>query len=194
MAAAFELLAAEIHNNGLQICATHCTFVSEDELAILSRLIAFQRPSQCDRWQIINPFQQALKRVAHALLQEGRRLEPRMSLFEAYADRGGCFRISVKSGKSSAPIPRFERYVRSPHRNPDWKSALWDGCQEPVAGSLKARALGIVRQHQVAPTALFTAAGISRQYLSLLCKAGFVERIGHGLYRYPERLRQHGGE
>lgn len=175
--AAFAELAQEARRNRLVLFIPSSAFVSEDELAILSRLILLQRPTRSGSWRLANPFQQALKRCADELAREGRRLPARPALTEAYIDRGGCFRIEILA--SPAPAASYSAPPPKPK---------WDGRQEPDAGSLKARALAMVRSQETVSTAQFTAIGISRQYLSLLGKWGYVEKAGHGRYRFPSHL------
>jgi hypothetical protein len=177
--AAFVQLAAETRANDLVVFAPHSAFVSEDELAILSRLILLQRPTQSGQWRAANPFQKALKRCAAALEEEGRRLLPRVGLCDAYADRGGCFRIELTAHDAPSSIHP------PPRRGSQY---VWNGRHEPRPGTLKARALSIVREHRIARTSQFNAVGISNQYLSLLCKRGYVEKAGHGFYRLPRRF------
>lgn len=50
-------------------------------------------------------------------------------------------------------------------------------------GLARARALSLVRSGQVASTGDFVGIGISRQYISFLCKEGHLQRIRHGWYR-----------
>lgn len=178
--AAFAELAQEARRNRLVLFIPSSAFVSEDELAILSRLILLQRPTRSGSWRLANPFQQALKRCADELGREGRRLPARPALTEAYIDRGGCFRIEILA--SPAPAAPAASYSAPPPK------PKWDGRQEPEAGSLKARALAMVRSQETVSTAQFTAIGISRQYLSLLGKWGYVEKAGHGRYRFPSHL------
>ncbi|MPS69762.1 MAG: hypothetical protein E2586_14855 [Novosphingobium sp.] len=177
----FELLAREAIANGLSIFAPGSAFVNDDELAILSRLTLFQRPSQSGEWELANDFQKALKTCADELENEGRRLPPRPPLLEDYTDRHACFRIRyvdrALSAKSRGDLP-----VR--------RQPLWDGQREPEPGTLRARALEIVRRNPISTTAQFLAVGITHQYLSTLGKQGYVEKIGHGVYRYPSRLRK----
>jgi hypothetical protein len=51
------------------------------------------------------------------------------------------------------------------------------------SGIVKARALSLARSRQVASTGEFAAIGVSRQYVSLLCKDGFLQRVRYGWYR-----------
>jgi len=178
--AAFLQLAAETRAHDLDIFGVHSTFVSEDELAILSRIILFQRPTQSGDWRIANSFQQALRRCAEMLAQEGRRLQPRVGRCDAYTERGGCFRI-----ERTTPSPPASSRARD--------DFVWNGHSEPAPQSLKAKALAIVRTNRIARTAQFNAAGISNQYLSQLCKWGYVEKAGHGFYRFPQRFSKGDG-
>lgn len=51
------------------------------------------------------------------------------------------------------------------------------------AGLARARALSLARSRQVASTGDFIGIGISRQYVSRLCKEGHLQRVRHGWYR-----------
>jgi hypothetical protein len=63
----------------------------------------------------------------------------------------------------------------------------------PELGAVRARALSLARSRHVASTGEFAAAGVSRQYVSRLCKDGFLQRVRYGWYRavpVEERGRQ----
>ncbi|PJF29483.1 MAG: transcriptional regulator [Phototrophicales bacterium] len=47
------------------------------------------------------------------------------------------------------------------------------------------RAKGIIRPRDL------TEHGIARQYLQILCEQGIIERIGRGLYAFPNRHHEH---
>ncbi|NWK99031.1 hypothetical protein DM806_25915 [Sphingobium lactosutens] len=53
----------------------------------------------------------------------------------------------------------------------------------PATGIARARALSLVRSREVASTNEFFRIGVSRQYVSRLCKDGLIQRIRHGWYR-----------
>lgn len=50
-------------------------------------------------------------------------------------------------------------------------------------GMARARALSLVRSREAASTEEFLSIGISRQYVSRLCKDGYLQRVRHGWYR-----------
>lgn len=50
-------------------------------------------------------------------------------------------------------------------------------------GLARARALSLARSRQVASTGDFINIGISRQYVSRMCKEGHLQRVRHGWYR-----------
>lgn len=52
-----------------------------------------------------------------------------------------------------------------------------------VGGLMRARAISLARSRQVASTSDFIGIGVSRQYVSRLCKDGLLERVRHGWYR-----------
>lgn len=100
----FELLAREAIANGLSIFAPGSAFVNDDELAILSRLTLFQRPSQSGEWELANDFQKALKTCADELENEGRRLPPRPR----------CLRTTPTATPASASAMWTARFPRNP--------------------------------------------------------------------------------
>lgn len=55
--------------------------------------------------------------------------------------------------------------------------------ESPELGMVRARALSLARARHVASTREFAAAGVSRQYVSRLCKDGFLQRVRYGWYR-----------
>ncbi|MBQ1497044.1 MAG: type IV toxin-antitoxin system AbiEi family antitoxin domain-containing protein [Sphingomonas sp.] len=64
-----------------------------------------------------------------------------------------------------------------------WRKAL-AGCPKP---SLRERACSFASKHITARTRDFTAVGIPRHYLALMCREGLLVRIGHGVYRAADR-------
>ena len=52
--------------------------------------------------------------------------------------------------------------------------------------SLRDKACAFARQRTIARTRDFTALGIPRSYLALMCAEGLLIRIGHGRYRAAE--------
>jgi hypothetical protein len=49
--------------------------------------------------------------------------------------------------------------------------------------AVRARALSLARTREVASTEEFAAIGVSRQYVSRLCKDGYLQRVRYGWYR-----------
>lgn len=49
--------------------------------------------------------------------------------------------------------------------------------------AVRARALSLARSRELASTEEFAAIGVSRQYVSQLCKNGYLERVRYGWYR-----------
>jgi len=49
--------------------------------------------------------------------------------------------------------------------------------------AVRARALSLARSREVASTEEFAAIGVSRQYVSRLCKDGYLQRVRYGWYR-----------
>lgn len=150
-------------------------FVGPDELAILSRLILLQRPSRIRGCVLMTELQIALRVCAEALLEQGQRLPARTAMAHAHRDRdrGGSLRLEGAVAMTFTPSTT----------SATWK---WNGRDEPPVGSLRARALALVRARETVSASEFIKVGISRQYLSELRKGGYVERVGHGRYRLPQ--------
>ncbi|WP_334184887.1 type IV toxin-antitoxin system AbiEi family antitoxin domain-containing protein [Novosphingobium sp.] len=180
---AFEWLAREAIAHSIVVFAPGAPFVSLDENTIIHRISALQRPSLSGNWRLANPLQLAMKACAEGLKSDARRLPARAILLERDTSANPSLRIEYSGKRPLAPA--CDNYL--PRRQ-----KLWDGASEPPTGSLRAKALEIVRRHQLASTAQFLAVGITHQYLSSLHRQGFVERIGHGVYRYPRRLEAPG--
>ncbi len=73
---------------------------------------------------------------------------------------------------------------RGLRQRPSGAAAALERALEPQAPSdVRARALSLARSRYVASTSEFAAAGVSRQYVSLLCKDGFLQRVRYGWYR-----------
>lgn len=172
---AFSALAAEVLANRLAVFAPNSAFVSGDEMTILNRLMLLQRPSRSGNWQVTSAFQIALKRCATELESEGRRL-PARPLRDTSASDQDCFEIRLANSPRPG-VPR-ERHIR-----------LWDGQTEPEPGTLRAKALEIVRKNELAATSQFLSAGINHQYLFWLNRHGYVEKVAHGFYCFPVRCR-----
>ncbi|WP_232492319.1 type IV toxin-antitoxin system AbiEi family antitoxin domain-containing protein [Novosphingobium kaempferiae] len=156
-----ERLADEVEINGLVVFGEQSRFVSDDEIAILSWLSMLQRPSQSAHLHMANPFQQALRALADALLDEDRRLPARSILAEDRIAREGCFRMEFQPDTAADPVP------------------------DAGAESAEARALALVERCRFATASQFRALGISTQKLSRLCRRGYVERVALGLYKKP---------
>lgn len=176
---AFARLAREAKSCGIQVLLPVAPVLSLDENTILHRIAALQRPSISGHWRLVNALQQAMKACADALGQDARRLPARAILQERDTSQNPSLRIEC-AGKGRV-TRNLDTYARR-------RAKLWDGHSEPPPGTLKAKAVEIVRRHPVATTAQFLAAGITHQYLSALHHDGFVERIGQGVYSFPSRL------
>ncbi len=179
---AFGELARQAKINDLVIFKPGSPFVSIDEITIVHRLSMLQRPSQSSHWKMVNDFQHSLKRCADELSDDPRRLPARPLPAHANCSQADCFSIEFED---DAPAAEVRGQGRQPNRSPQ----LWDGKREPEAGSLQAIAVQIVRSQPLTRAAQFLGVGITHQYLSTLHKQGYVERAGHGVYRYPQRLR-----
>jgi len=161
---------------------TNALFASDDELAILSRINACQRPSMIASWTFTNPLQRAMKTCAEQMRRVSKRLLPRPILIATYIDRDGPFLIEYRPVFISAEDVHAAHYCDA--------DIKWDGKSEFYPGSQKAKAIALVRSKAFVRTAEFQAVGISRQYLSLLCKRGYVERAGFAKYRAPSIIRK----
>ena len=173
---ALHNLAAEARAHGLALFAPNAAFLSVDEIGLLDRIARLQRPSQSGDWIIEGPFQAALLGCALALDEDGRRLPPRPNLAEDIPGIAPCliFRDGTGDGTAAAP-PKRRR-----------SKAKWDGIQEPAPGSIRARALAMVRRHDLVKTAQFLVEGITYQHLSALHRQGYLRKAGHGLYALPD--------
>jgi hypothetical protein len=171
-------LAYEAQAAHLSLFAPGSSFLGDDELAILGGLALLQRPTKSAPWRLTNAFQLALKLCADQLVREDRRLPLRQAFTPAQIDHD-CFQLE-KFAQACAHRTAKER-----------QSAVnlqWDGRTEPTPGTRKALAVALVRTREAVRVTEFLAIGISRQYLSLLCKWGYLEKAGHGLYRFPTKL------
>lgn len=55
--------------------------------------------------------------------------------------------------------------------------------------SLREKALKLVQDNGLIRTKDLEAIGIPRQYPTMMCKEGLLERVGHGIYRVAARKR-----
>lgn len=55
--------------------------------------------------------------------------------------------------------------------------------------SLRGKALKLVQDNGMIRTRELEAIGIPRQYPTMMCKEGLLERVGHGIYRAAARKR-----
>ncbi|WP_395332426.1 type IV toxin-antitoxin system AbiEi family antitoxin domain-containing protein [Novosphingobium sp. BL-8H] len=175
---AIKLLAAEAVVHGLAIFSPGSAFVSADESAILDRLARFQRPSQWADRQPANRLEHVLKACAALLAGHGRRMAPRPQQMEDHPGVHVCLRADT----TRQALPPRQRSTQGK------VPPIWDGVQEPPPGTLRARALDIVRRHGIATTAHFLAIGMTYQQLSKLHKQGYVRKAGHGRYTLPAAI------
>lgn len=166
----FGEIAAQAAAHGLDIFSPASLFVSEDEMAFISRLSQLQRPSQSAFWTINGPFMAQLQKCAPLLEARLGRLAPRTALAEALHGRAECFDVA---DQSEANIADGQRRLSA------------QGCRRLL---LRSRALEAARREPVVRTAQFGALGISRQLLGALCKSGYLERVSHGHYRLATRI------
>lgn len=174
---ALNRLAGEARAHGLALFAPNAAFLSVDEIAQLDRIARLQRPSQSGDWIVEGPFQTALLDCARVLAEDGRRLPPRPNLADEMHGASPClvFRDGAQAGGITASPKRRRR-----------SKTKWDGVQEPAPGTIRARALAMVRRHDLVKTAQFLAEGITYQHLSALHRQGYLRKAGHGLYALPE--------
>ena len=178
---ALHTLAAEARRHGLALFAPNAAFLSIDEIGLLDRIARLQRPSQSGDWIVEGPFQSALLGCARALDEDGRRLPPRPNLADEIPGVAPCliFRHGAEHGGGAGAPKRRRSKVK------------WDGVQEPAPGSIRARALAMVRRHALVKTAQFLVEGISYQHLSALHRQGYLRKAGHGIYALPESPPDH---
>jgi hypothetical protein len=152
---ALAALAREARLAGMRILAPKAPFLAEDEVRLIGWIAYRQR-----EWELsaaIAPLglDDAADACARALKAQGLRLP-----FLAVQRLG--FVPGAEMGEAAGPHATL-----APRRD----------------GSLKAAALTLARQHPVLHARELRQAGISRQYLSRLCKAGLLIRTGYGFYR-----------
>lgn len=136
-------------------------FLSQDEILLLTSLAAMQRRGCLTVSSDLCPdLIETLRQCATALAEAGARLP-----FRGFAPHAMIERQQgpLESGGLDARTQNSVLRVRD--------------------RSVAANALEMVRERELVSTREFERAGISRQYLSLLCKKGYLTRARHGWYR-----------
>lgn len=158
---AVNLIADQLAETQLSIWHPNAMFLSRDELLLLTSLAAMQRRSCRTMRCALDPgLMEALRKCAAALTEAGVRMPIK-----------AVTRLDMIVQPKRHPIeaPRSNAHPRN--------SALYIR-----DGSIGATAHAMVHEQKFVSTREFEAAGISRQYLSLLCKKGYLRRIRHGWY------------
>ncbi len=174
----FSKLAALMRANGAVIFTAASPFISESEVTILGLLAAAQRADQEALSYIGVGERDALRRCAIALSDLGISLP----------FRAMCRSLSITDkdpykGESTSTKP----CPSSPH-------GLGRNGASLSSARVRARALDYLHTCAVASTGELEAMGFSRQYLSLLCKGGYLQRVRQGWYRAsPRQDRLAGG-
>lgn len=162
-----HLLGRCMIEHGLAIYSPGSPCLSDGEAFALDWLALHQRPAISSPTANPGSLHDALRASARALREAGIRLPP-CTVAEwpfVQADQG----IRRRSNPSRRAGEGISRQIGP----------------QPTGASLKAQAIALVHSREIIPAADFYAIGISRQYLSLLCKLGYIGRAGFGRYRAP---------
>lgn len=154
---AVRLMADQLAGTQLSIWHPGSMFLSQDEILLLTSLAAMQRRRCLTLHSALNSdLIETLKKCAAALTEASVRLPAKAS-------------IVAEPGRHPMETLRYHAYQQS--------SGL---CVRDH--SVAAIVLAMVRERGLVSTREFEAAGISRQYLSMLCKKGSLKRLRHGWY------------
>lgn len=158
--AGFAALVREARLAGMRILPSRAPFLTGDEVRLIGWVAYRQR-----EWEVSLPLapdaiDAAAERCAEAL--KARRLRLPFLSVQRLA--------FVAGGATGAEDPALAPPAAAP---------------APRAGSLRAAAVSLARQRTNVHARELKRAGISRQYLSRLCKAGVLIRTGYGFYRAP---------
>lgn len=150
-------MADQLAGTQLSIWHPGSMFLSQDEILLLTSLAAMQRRSCLTLHSALNSdLIETLQKCAAALTEASVRLPVKASI------------------------------VAEPERHP--METLRHHAYQQSSGlcvrdrSVAAIVLAMVRERGLVSTREFEAAGISRQYLSMLCKKGSLKRLRHGWY------------
>lgn len=158
---AVRLMTGPLAGSQLSIWRPGAMFLSRDEILLLTSLAAMQRQHCHIVPSALGPdLIEALQRCAAALAEAGVRLPLKVIV------------SFNKIGQPALPVVGPEGF------NAAQRTAVRGVRNRSVA----AVALGMVRERGLVSTREFEAAGVSRQYLSMLCNKGYLRRLRHGWY------------
>lgn len=158
---AVRLMADQLAGTQLSIWHPGSMFLSQDETLLLTSLAAMQRRSGVTLHSALNSdLIETLQKCAAALTEVSVRLPVKASI-----------NLDI---------------VAAPERHP-METPRYNACQQSSGSCVRDRSVGaivlaMVRERGLVSTREFEAAGVSRQYLSLLCKKGSLRRFRHGWY------------
>lgn len=154
---AVRLMADQLAGTQLSIWHPGSMFLSQDEILLLTSLAAMQRRGCLTLHSALNSdLIETLQKCATALTEVSVRLPAKASI---------NLDIVAEPERHPMETPRYNAYQ-----------------QGSGFRSVGAIVLAMVRERGLVSTREFEAAGISRQYLSLLCKKGSLRRFRHGWY------------
>ncbi|UXC90271.1 type IV toxin-antitoxin system AbiEi family antitoxin domain-containing protein [Sphingobium sp. RSMS] len=136
-------------------------FLSQDEILLLISLAAMQRRSWRAFRCALDPGLVEVLRKCAVALAEANVCMP----IKAFARLD----MIAQLGSPSIEVARSNAHPRNSTLDID-------------DGSIGATVIAMLQERNLVSTREFEAAGISRQYLSLLCKKGYLRRVRHGWY------------
>lgn len=158
---AVNLVADQLAETQLTIWHPNSMFLSQDEILLLTSLAAMQRRGlRAFRCALDTGLMEVLRKCAAALAEAGVRIP-----IKAFARLDMIAQLE----RQSIEVPRSIAHPRN------FALGIDDG-------SIGATVLAMLHERNLISTREFEAAGISRQYLSLLCKKGYLRRVRHGWY------------
>lgn len=167
-------LANHLRTSKCCLAALSAPFITSDEQLALASVALLQRQSSKAVKFADAARRGALVRLADALDREGVRLPLSQAALPILQDQGwidaqttvGPSGVSERRRKAEArPIA----YV--PHGTTKWKVVEY------------------LREHPRASSSDLKALGTTRQYISLLCADGIIDRVGFGYYTLGKRVR-----
>jgi hypothetical protein len=166
VADALRPLAMEARQAGYAIWPIGATYASADELKLVGWLALLQRERTCWLLDVDVVLADLLKRAATALKSQQQLPYKAVLRAEFAEDQAGL--------NSDAAPDRLDNKLRTHLPVPRATLAMRDSVRE--------RAVAYARKHGRVSTRDLNAIGLSRQYLSDLCRRGTFVRIRHGLY------------
>lgn len=161
-ATAMSDIRRAIAAEGLGLLDRRAAFLHRDEARFLAIIAAHQRSLSFSP-PATDPLARALRPVATAMLESGHRLSWRAPYEEVLLARGWTANTTAaEAARRSPPLATKRRH--------------------PSGHSLQGKLVALLRQNGRMSSAQIVAAGISRQYLSVLTAAGITARLGFNSY------------